>query len=76
MEELWDNLEGAARRAIEPCEIIAIGGKFRFDVRRPLLMGWNVAMMNSMGNDGKCDNWGQIRQIERFTLRRLGLKRP
>ncbi len=75
-DELWGNSEGAAWRAIEPSEIMAVGDKFRFDVLRPLLMGWSVALVNPMGRDGKGDNWAQIRRIERFTLRRLGLKRP
>jgi predicted HAD superfamily phosphohydrolase YqeG len=75
-DELWGNPEGAAWKAIDPSEIMAVGDKLRFDVLRPLLMGWNVALVNPMGDDGKGDNWAQIRRIERFTLRRLGLKRP
>lgn len=57
-------------------QMMAVGDKLRFDVLRPLLMGWYVALVNPMGNDGKGDNWVQIRRIERFTLWRLGLKRP
>ena len=61
---------------IKRSDIVVIGDKFRFDVLRPLLMGWRGILVNPIGDDGPGDKFALIRPIERFTLWRLGLKRP
>lgn len=68
-DENWGNL-------IKRTEVMVVGDKFRFDCLRPLLMGWNAVLVNPIGSDGKGDKFALIRPIERFTLWRLGLKRP
>ncbi len=57
-------------------QIMAVGDKFRFDVLRPLLMGYNTVLVNPIGQDGEGDKFALIRPIERFTLWRLSVKRP
>lgn len=73
---IQDQLIMGGKTPLSPSQILAIGDKFRFDVLRPLLMGWNVVLVNPMGEDGKGDKFAQIRRIENFTLWRLGLYRP
>jgi predicted HAD superfamily phosphohydrolase YqeG len=73
---IQDDLIKRGKTPLSSHQMMAVGDKLRFDVLRPLLMGWNVALVNPMGDDGKGDKYAQIRRIERFTLRRLGLKRP
>jgi len=68
-DENWGNL-------IKRTDVMVVGDKFRFDCLRPLLMGWNAVLVNPIGPDGKGDKLALIRPIERFTLWRLGLKRP
>ncbi len=63
-------------KTVKRSEIMVVGDKFRFDCLRPILMGWNAVLVNPIGGDGKGDKFALIRPAERFTLWRLGLKRP
>lgn len=56
-------------------DILATGDKLRFDVLRPMRMGWNVALVNPLGSDGKGDKIVQIRNLENLTLRLWGMDR-
>ena len=73
---IQNKLIAEGKTPLSSSQMMAVGDKFRFDVLRPLLMDWNVALVNPMGGDGKGDGYAQIRRVERFTLRHLGLKRP
>ena len=73
---IQDRLIKSGKTPLSPYQIMAVGDKLRFDVLRPLLMGWNTVLVNPIGEDGDKDKYALIRPIERFTLWRLGLKRP
>lgn len=72
---IQNRLIEAGKTPLGPYQIMAVGDKLRFDVLRPLLMGWNTVLVNPIGKDGDKDKYALIRPIERFTLWRLGLKR-
>lgn len=55
--------------------ILATGDKLRFDVLRPLRLGWYAALVNPLGSDGKGDKFMQIRNVENLTLRLWGMER-
>lgn len=73
---IQSKLIAEGKTPLSSSQMMAIGDKFRFDVLRPLLMGWNAVLVNPIGEDGKADKYALIRVSERFTLWRLGLKRP
>lgn len=76
LSQIQDYLIASGKTPISSSQIMVVGDKIRFDVLRPLLMGWNAVLVNPIGSDGKGDKFALIRPIERFTLWRLGLKRP
>ncbi len=76
LSQIQDYLIASGKTPLSSSQIMVVGDKIRFDVLRPLLMGWNAVLVNSIGSDGKGDKFALIRPIERFTLWRLGLKRP
>jgi predicted HAD superfamily phosphohydrolase YqeG len=76
-------LEGFCRAVALACmivetrQILMVGDKLRYDLRRPVLrLGWRSALVNSLGQDGHGDALVLIRPLERLTLRVNGLKRP
>lgn len=74
--QVQDYLIASGKTPLSSSQIMVVGDKVRFDVLRPLLMGWNAVLVNPIGSDGMGDKFALIRPIERFTLWRLGLKRP
>lgn len=67
--QAYDKSRNCYGYAPPPGQTLATGDKLRFDVLRPLRLGWNAALVNPLGSDGRGDRFVLIRPIERFTLR-------
>jgi len=55
--------------------VLAVGDKLRFDILRPIRMGWGGALVNPLDSDGRGDKWALIRYRENLTMVWNGIRR-